>query len=507
LVEAELLYQRGRPPHARYLFKHALIQDAAYASLLRSTRQQVHQRIAQVLEERFPDTVETQPELLAHHYTEAGQYARALDYRQQAGQRARTHSAHVEAVAHLSAGLDVLSRLPDTPTRRHQELALYLPLSASLLVTRGNGSADVEQAYLRARELCEQLGETTQLARVLFAMCGFYTNRAEFDRAQEMATQLLDLAQRVDDSVSRLAGHHALGITLFFKGAFATAHAHLERAMALDTSQRAQSIPPAVALVARTATYFYAALVRWMLGYPEQARQCGCEALTLARQHDNPFNLAAAHDFVARVHLLRREPEIVHAFLETSLALSIEHGFPHWTATGTVKRGWTLAVQGEPEAGIAQIRHGMAIWRRIGSEGGRPWMLGLLAEAYGRAAQNTEGFEAIAEALALTKQTGEGVWTAELYRLKGDMLLAQDNTRHQQEEAEGCLQQALAIARQQQARSWELRAATSLARLWQSQDKRQAAYDLLAPVYDWFTEGFDTADLKEAKALLDTLRG
>jgi predicted ATPase len=258
-------------------------------------------------------------------------------------------------------------------------------------------------------------------------------------------------------------------------------------------------------LVARTAAYFYAALVLWMLGYPEQARQRGREALTLARQHNNPFNLAAAHDFVARVHQLRREPATVHALLETSLALSVEHGCSHWTATGTVKRGWALAVQGEHEAGIAQIRHGLAIWRRIGSEGNRPWMLGLLAEAYGHNARYPEGLEALDEALALTGQTGEGIATAELYRLRGEMLLAQASARHQWEEAEGCLQQALAIARQQQAKSWELRTATNLARLWQQQGKRQEARELLAPVYAWFTEGFDTADLQEARALLDTL--
>jgi tetratricopeptide (TPR) repeat protein len=505
LVEAELVYQRGVIPHATYLFKHALVQDAAYESLLRSTRQGYHRCIAEVLEQQFPEVADQQPELLAYHCTEAGLDEQAVTYWHQAGQRARSRSAHVEAASHLTAGLSVLKRMSDTPSRTQQELALHLPLGASLLITKSNGSSEVEQAYLRARELCEQLGETNQLARVLMALNGCYINRAEYDRALEMAVHLRELAERLNDSISLLVGHHALGMTLYYQGEFTAAHAHLEQAIALDMSQRKQFVSPSVALIARTANYFYASLVLWALGYPEQAFQRGQEALALARQHPNAFNLAATCDFLSQLHQRRGEVDRALELLDTSLTLSVDHHFPHWLATGAITTGWALNTQGHHEAGIAKIQEGIAARRDIFSEAARAWPLCLLAEAYGHVGQYTEGLNVLSEAQLFNEQTGDEMYAAEVPRLKGELLLRQ--SAENAVNAETCFQQALDVARSQQSKSFELRVATSLARLWQSQGKRRDAYDLLAPVYNWFTEGFDTADLMEATVLLDELEG
>ena len=520
LVEAEFLYQRGVPPQATYLFKHALIQEAAYQSLLRSTRQQHHQHIAEVVEAQFPEVCETQPELLAHHYTEAGLHAPAIGYWQKAGQRAIERSANLEAVGHLTTGLDLLKTLPDTPERTQQELTLHTALGVSLRATKGFGAPEVGQVYARARELCQQVEETPQLVPVLRGLWEFYELQGELQTARELAEQLLTLAQRVQEEELLLVAHSVLGDTLIWLGEFASARAHLEQGMALYHPQQYRSHAFLYGYDSGVHCLSFGAWALWYLGYPDQALRRIHDALTLAQEVAHPFSVAFALAFAAWLHQLRREGQAAHERAAAVIALATEQEFPFWESWGTVLRGWVLAEQGQSAAGITQIRQGIAAWRATGAELQLPYYLALLAEAYGKAGQAEEELRVLDEALTAVHKTGERQHEAELHRLKGELLLNAEGGRSQSLSpptqsrrvrnaaltAEECFHQALAVARQQQAKSLELRATVSLARLWQQQGKHAEAYDLLAPLYDWFTEGFDTADLQEARALLTALR-
>ncbi|MBI3756512.1 MAG: AAA family ATPase [Deltaproteobacteria bacterium] len=502
LVEAELVYQRGLLPQANYLFKHALIQDTAYQSLLKSTRQQYHRQIAQVLEERFPETQANQPELLAHHYTEAGLIKQAIPYWQRAGERASQHSAYMEAIAHLTKGLELLQPLPDTPERVQQELTLQLALAAPLIITKGYTVPAVERVYTRALELCRQLGETPQLFSTLVGLWTFHLMRAEYKTARELAEQCLSLAQNAHNPLFLLGAHLMLGDTLFWLGEFALAQEHLEEGIALYDPQQhrsSQEDPGVVCLC-------YATAVLWLLGYADQALQRSHGTLTLAQKLSHPYSLVYALSWAAVLHLFRQEVQATQEWAEAAIALSTEHGFPHWLASGTMWRGWALAEQGRGEEGITQIRQGLAAYRAMGAEQAVPYFLALLAEAYGKVGQAEEGLSTLSEALMLVNKTGARWYEAELYRLKGELLLAQEGLREKTEEAEECFLRAIAVARKQEAKSLELRAVMSLGRLWQQQGKKDEACQMLAEIYNWFTEGFDTKDLQDAKALLEELR-
>jgi class 3 adenylate cyclase/predicted ATPase len=503
LVEAELVYQRGIPPQATYTFKHALIQDAAYQSLLRSTRQRHHQHIAQVLEARFPALCATQPELLARHFTEAGLHEQAIGYWQKAGQRAIERSAYVEAIRHLTTGLEVLTALPDTPARTQSELTLHLALGAPLIATRGWGAPEVERAYTRARELCRQVGQTPQLFPVLAGLWIFYLVRAELQVTRELAEQLLRMAQRSHDPAHLLRSHQALGSTLLWLGEVAPGHAQLEQGIALSYSPQYRSPAALYGEDPGVTCRVNAAFALWLLGYPAQAGQRSQEALTLAQELAHPFSEAYVLALAAMLAQARREGQAAQERAEATIALCTEQGFPFWLPGGTVLRGWALAAQGQREEGSTQMCQGLAAWRAMGAELWPPYFLALLAEAHGAGGQADEGLRVLAEALALVDRTDERWWEAELYRLKGELLFQQAVSEAPQ--AETCFSHALAVARRQQAKSLELRAAMSLSRLWQQQGKRDAARELLAPIYGWFTEGFDTADLQEAKALLEAL--
>ena len=512
LVEAEFLYQQGLPPQATYLFKHALIQDAAYQSLLRSTRQQYHQRIAQVLEARFPDDcARPSPSCWRITIRRPALLAQAIPYWQRAGQRALERSANLEAVAHLTQGLEVLAALPDTPERAQQELALQTTLGPALVATKGFAAPEVLHAYARARELCQQAGETPQLFQVLRGLWYFYLIRSELRTARELGEHLLTLAQQVGDPVLRVEAHYALGLTLNYLGEFAAAQTHLAQGIALYDPQQHRTHAFRYGQDPGVACRAYGAVTLWWLGYPEQALQRSHEALTLARELAHPFSLGFALFLTSWVPQFRREGHLTHERAEAAMALAAEHGFAVFGAGGTIFRGWALAErsvepgagQGQREEGIAQMQQGLAAWRATGAEALRPYYLALLAEASGKGGQAEEGLHLLAEALAVANDTGERRWDAELHRLTGELLLARPAEQHA--EAETCFHQALDIARQQQAKSLELRAAMSLSRLWQRQGKHAEARELLAPIYGWFTEGFDTADLQDAKAILDAL--
>jgi class 3 adenylate cyclase/predicted ATPase len=503
LVAAELLYQRGRPPRATYMFKHALIQDAAYASLLRSTRQRVHQQIAHLCETRFPEVVATQPEVVARHCTAAGQDEAAIRYWQQAGQRALQGSAYAEAIAHLTQGLAVLTTLPETPARLQQELDLQVALGPALATTQGNAAPDAERAYARARELCAQLGDTPQVFPVLRGLMQYYMTSGQLQTAFQLGEQLLRLAQAQPDPEPRLLAHFQLGNVLFWRGEPAAARTHHTQALALYDPQAHRALAVRYGIDLGVASHGYLARALWYLGSPDQALQHSQAARTLAEEVAHPYSLTQALVYAAIVHQCRREVLAVHAQAAAARTLATEQGFVQYVARGTVLHGWALALQGQGEAGLAAMRQGLATELATGSTLLQPYLLGLLAEAYGAGGHPDEGLTALAEALAVLDTTELRYYAAELSRLKGALLLQQAVPDAAQ--AEACFHQALDIACHQQAKSWELRAATSLARLWQSHNKGQDAYDLLAPVYAWFTEGFDTADLQEAKTLLDQL--
>jgi len=501
LVEAELLYQRGVPPQATYHFKHGLIQEAAYQSLLKSTRQQYHQRIAQVLEVQFPETIETKPELLAHHYTVAGLVELAIDYWHKAGQYAVRRSAHLEAISHLEKALELLQTLPDTLERAQQELDVQLTLGIPLSATRGYAVPEVAHIYTRAQALCQRMGETPQLIPALLGLWRFYLLRAEVVKARELAEQCLLLLQRVDDPTRLIVAHDALGETLVFLGDFVQARAHLERATALYDPQKRRSpralTDPGVSSLALLAGAL------WMLGYPAQALQRSTEALRLAEAPAHPYILASTLVMAAYIPHLCRDVRTTQVQAEAVVTLATAQGFPFWLADATIFVGWAQAAQGRGAEGLAQIQHGMAARQALGLELARPVHLTMLAEAYENVGQPAAGLTVLAEALTRVDTTRERWWEAELHRLRGELLLALSAESHT--EAETCFQQALTVARRQQAKSWELRAAISLSHLWQRQGKRAEAYELLAPIYGWFTEGLDTANLQEAKALLEAL--
>ena len=503
LVEAEIVYQRGVLPQATYVFKHALIQDAAYESLLKSTRQQYHQRIAQVLEAQFPETAGAEPELLARHCMEAGLTEQAVDYWYKAGQRAIERPAHLEAITHLRQGLALLSTLPETPDRVQREVDLLIALGASLLATKGYAAPELGETYTYARHLCQHLGNPRQLFTVLRGLWNYYQGRAQYRMAHELGEQLFALAQQVQDSAMLLAAHRALGATLYYLGAVASAHTHFAQGIALYDLQQHRASTFLYGEDAGVVCRVLDALTLGRLGYPDQGLLQSQEAMALAQQIAHPFSLGFALSNVAVFHQLRREVRAAQACAEAAISIAIEQRFLQFKVQGSLLHGWALAQQGQVKEGIEQITQGLTAWRVTGAEIARPYFLALLADAHRSLGEPEAGLTVLAEALTLVDSNVERLYEAELHRLKGTLLLQQNSDN--QAEAETCFQHAIRIAQNQSAKSWELRATTSLARLWQSQGKRQEAHDLLAPVYGWFTEGFDTADLKDAKALLDEL--
>ena len=501
LQAAEFLYETRLFPERAYTFKHALTQQVAYQSLLTSTRQRYHAQLAQALEAR-PETVETQPELLAHHYTEAGLAAQAVGYWQRAGERSTARSAYVEAVAHLTKGLEVLQTLPDTPARARHELDMQIALGQALWVTKGQAAPEVGHAYARARELCRQVGDTPQLFVVLRGLADFYRARGELEAARELGEQLLALAQRQHDPERLAHAHSVLGQVLFYLGEFVPARAHLDQALAVSAAPQDRSSPSLFDGAARVLALGTTAYVLWLLGYPDQALTRSHAMLTYAQELQHAFSLARALHNVMTLHKLRGEANAAQEWAEAALAIMTEQGFGQNLGTTTFTRGWALAAQGRHEEGMAQMRQGLAARRAVGAGITLAEYSARLGEAYGRIGQAEAGLRLLAEALAVVDK-GDRWYEAELHRLKGELLLRQAVPDAPQ--AEACFQQALAVARRQQAKSWELRAAMSLSRLWQQQGKRAEARELLAPIYGWFTEGFDTPDLQEAKALLEDL--
>ena len=507
LQRGEFIFEQPAFPELEYTFKHPLTQEVAYHSLLMERRRALHERTAQAIEALFQDRLEDHYSELTHHYSRSGNTAKAVEYLQRAGQQAVQCAAYAEAISHVTTALDLLGTLPDTLDRDQQELVLQTTLAQAWGATKGVASPEVERAATRARALCQQVGETRHLFPVLSVLERMYRLRAELSTARELAEQLLHLAQRMPDSVYLAQAHAMLGLNMYAHGELGAARAHLEQAMVIYGAQShgvqaVRSLPSSWVWVSCLS---YVAWVLWLLGYPDQALARSQEALTLAQEQQHPYSLVHALGFAAGLHQFRREKAAAQARAEAAIILATEQGFPFWGEMGTMRRGWALAAQGHGEEGIAQIQQGLAAMQAAGVKLGCAHWLALLAEAYGHVGETQEGLSVLAEALATVHNCGGRWWEAELYRLKGELLLRQAGG--QGGETETCLQYAFTVARRQQAKSLELRAAMSLAHLWQQQGKREEARQLLVEVYSWFTEGFDTADLQEAKALLEELRG
>jgi predicted ATPase/class 3 adenylate cyclase len=500
LVAAELIFQRGSPPEAKYLFKHALVQDAVYASLVRSRRNQIHAQIARALEGQFPDVAAREPEVLAHHFTTAGLVEHGVRYWIQAGQQASDRSAFVEATRHFTTGIELLKTLSDTPARMRQELALQIGLGAALIVTRGHPSLEVEHAYQRAHALCLELGGPPELASVLLGLWRCYIARSQLHRSLELGETLLQISNRNNDAAQGVVAHYALGNSSLLLAKLPEARLHFEDGF--SHYRREQRLAPEFrgAQDPGVACLSYLGLCLWLLGFPDQACTRSQDALALAEEVQHPFSVSYARCCLAFVTQFRRDARNAREHAEAAVALATEHGFAAWAAVATSFRGWALAMEGNHEKGMVELQQGVAALRAMGAGIWFPYRCTMLAEVFDLVGNVKEALQSLAEAQTLMDQTEERWWEAEIHRLQWTLLW-----RHSMAslaEVETGLRRALDVARRQGARSLELRAANSLARLWHQQGRHAQARDVVAPIYEWFAEGFDTPDLKEAKALL-----
>lgn len=511
LVSVDMLYQRGLPPQSTHMFKHALIQEVAYRSLLRSKRQQYHQQIAEVLERRFPEVTETQPEILAHHFEAAKCEEQAVFYWQRAGIRAIERSANLEAIEHLTKALKLLKRLPETAERIHQQLDMYLMLGLPLLMTKGYAALEVARNYAQARQLCQQVGETPQLFSVLFGLWTFYLTRADHQTARLLGKQLMRMAQRFENNHFLLQAYQVQGINDFYQGNFAEAGHYLEEAISLYYSPAGLedvggfvNSPLYGGADHGVASLLHLALAQWMLGYPDQAREKMEQALGLAQELEQPFSEALAWCGMTWLWQCFDQPETVQQYAAKAMTISQEQGFAVWGALGLILHGWALMAQGEVAAGVAQTQQGLQHHQATGAELGEPHFMALLAEGYRRQGDFQAGQAALDKALRIVTQVGEHFFEAELYRLQGELWLQQAG-ESANDKAEWNFQQALALAQRQQAKSLELRATMSLTRWRQTQGQTETARQPLQQIYEWFSEGLETADLQQARQLLAEL--
>ena len=510
LIGAGLLFRQGAPPHATYLFKHALVQDAAYGTLLREPRRALHARIAEAIENQFAEIAENQPELLARHCTEAGLIEKAAGLWGKAGQRSLARSALVEAVSQLGCALALIATLPATPDLRREQIKLQVALVSPLMHVKGYAApettAAVEQAHLLI-EQSEALGDAPVDPLLLFSVLyGFWvTNLIAFngDLVRKHAVQFLALAEKQGTAVPLMVGHRLMGISLLYTGDFATARAHCDQAIALYDPVAHRPLATRFGHDNRVSILSYRSLALWFLGYPEAADTDADQALKDARKIGQAATLMYTLFHASLPRIFCGNSAAANLQADELIALADEKGSLHWKAWGTIQRDFVLAPSGKASDVVQISTSAIAAYRSTGSTVRMPWYLSYLAKAYAELKQFDDAWRCIGEAMAAVETTSERWCEAELDRMAGEIALM--SPEPDAAKAEAYFERALAVARKQQAKSWELRAAMSMARLLRDQGKRQEARDLLAPVYGWFTEGFDTLDLKEAKALFDAL--
>jgi predicted ATPase len=481
--------------------KAGQVQDAAHGSLLRSSRQQLHGQIAEALEAQSPELMDTQPELFAQHYAEAGHVEKSVTYWGKAGQRSAARSAMAEAAAQLQKGLDQMALLSDTLDRQRQELEFSSALGPVLIAVKGIAAAETGRAYARARKLWEQLGSPSEFLHIPYGQSLHHVFRGELDLAQRLDEDLLRLSGQRHDSAGLVLGHYASGRTLMFTGRFALSRSHLEKALALYDPIPHHALVHQAGFHPHVLSQAYLGIVLSCLGYSDQAFAHSSAAIAEAQRLVHPPSLAASTALGAVLLSFVGDTVALDERADQLIAIAAEHGFPYWRALGIIFRGWAEIKNGDVAKGISLLRSGSSAYRATGAETMMPYFLALLAGACEIAGQVEEVSTLLDDALQNVERTGERQFAAELNRHKGELLLRQGDS----EAAEELYYKALSIAEEQGAKLWELRAAASLARLRRDQGRRAEARDLLAPLCGWFTEGFDTPDLKQAKALLDEL--
>jgi predicted ATPase len=509
LIAAGLLFRQGVPPHATYLFKHALVRDTAYGTLLRRPRAALHARIADTLESQFPDVAERQPELLARHCTEAGLIDKAAALWGKAGQRSLERSALIEAAEQLTRALAQIAILPGTPALRREQIKLQVALITPLMHVKGYAASETKAAAERARVLIEQaetLGESPEDPLLLFSVLhSFWTaNFVAFngDALRELAGQFLTLAEKQKATVPVMIGHRIMGSVLH-TGAFAEGRAHLDRAIALYDPAKHRLLATRFGQDVRVAALSYRSWALWLLGYPEAALSDTSQALKDARSIGQAATLMYALVHAWFTHIQCGNYAVANAEADELVSLAEEKGALFWKALGMSVRGCLLVLTGKAKDAVQLITSGMTALRSTESTLWMPLHLPYLARAYAELGQFNNACRCIDEAMTAAEKAKERWHEADIYRMAGEIVLMSPES--DAAKAEAYFERALAVARQQQAKSWELRAATSYARLMRDLGQVKEAYDLLAPIYGWFTEGFDTRDLKEAKVLLDTL--
>lgn len=488
---------------ARYAFHHALYHEVILRRISPGQCVHLHRVIGTRKEQAYTDQTALIAAELAAHFEVAQELHRAVLYRKHAAENALQRSAHDEAIAHLMQGLRVLGTLPETRARDQQELLLCIDLGKSHAATKGWASPETAAAYTRAWELCQHTHDTSWLFAVLWGLSQVYIVRADLTKHREVSTQFFALAAQRSDAILLVVAYWLTGVNLWHVGDFATALAQLEQAYARYDPQHHATYVTQFGVDLGVFTLSYLSHALWGLGYPQQAVERSREALALAHEVQHPFSLALAQAYAAMLQQFRRKPLTAHTHVELALSVCAKHGFAYYLAWATIIQGWVLAAAGRREEGRAQLQQGLTTLQATGGGLRSSYYLVLLAAAEGEVGQAEKGLRVLEEASRQLEHTQECWVAAPLSCLQGDLWLAVSPANPLA--AEACFHQALEVASSQHAKSWELRAATGLARLWQAQGKRQAAYDLLIPVYNWFTEGFDTADLQEAKQLLATL--
>jgi class 3 adenylate cyclase/predicted ATPase len=510
LAEADILLVQGLPPESEYRFKHALIQDAAYENLLKSRRQVLHRRVAEALRDKFAASAATEPELLAHHFTQAGMTEVAIEWWGKAGQRSLERSALVEAVAQFTQALDQIATLAAAPALRREEIKLQVALITPLIHLKGFAAPETKAAAERAHLLIQQaeaVGEPPEDPLLLFTVLyNFWVeNFVAFNSnvMRELATQFLALAEKQGTTAPLMIGHRLMGTSLLLTGEIAKGRAHYDQAIALYDPEEHRPLAMPFGSDVRVAILCYRSLALWLLGYPEAALADADEALEDAHEIGQAGTLMVARFHAPLLFMLCGKYATAEAIVSDLVSLAQEQDSSLWRAGGMLVRGWVLALTGKASDSIHTLASGIAAWRSTGSTAFVPLFLSHLASANAELARFDDAWRCIDEATTAIETTKERWFEAEVHRVAGELALI--SPEPDAAKADTYFERALAVARQQQAKSWELRAATSLARVWRDQGKRDEARDLLAPVYGWFTEGFDTLDLKEAKALLHEL--
>jgi predicted ATPase len=499
-----LIFVRGEPPDSTYVFKHALVQDAAYDTLVRNKRQQLHGRIVDALEEGFPETVETQPELLAHHLIQAGLTERAINYLRKAGQRTIERSANAEAVRHLTQALELVQSRPEGPARRHAALGLEVMLSQAMIAGYGYAARETAEVLLRARAHIDDLTDPSQKFAILYGIWACHYVGGEVAKQTDAAAEFLKEAERHHDTAALCVAHRIMGTTYLTKGEFTAALPHLEQARALCDPQHQAPLQYQYGQDVGAAALCYLSWALWHLGSVDQASQVAADAVKRAEElshpHTQAFTICHARGMI---DIFRRSSEDMRSYAGSVVSLCNEHGLSHWMACGRVLEGWAATSRGEVDQGIELLRAGVAAWRKGGARLWLPLFLALEAEAYAKGGRSDAALEVIEQAIAISEETGERWCLAEILRIKAGLLSATDPAGDQ---VETLFKKSLEIARSQRARCWELRTACDLASLWQRKGRVKEALQLLQPVYAQFTEGFDTVDLRHAKLILDSLK-